>query len=327
MITRDKIRGMFLGVAIGDAFGMPLESKKYEDVKNLKRTNSYRKSNRGKPGSWTDDTQLTIATALAMLESGDFNMDDIAAWHVKAYKASTSGWGGTTRDAVKKLSEGCHWSESGNFEGQNNRGFGNGVVMKLAPLAAYFALANNDVNYDNSICDFTMMTHQTSVAVSSCYAHIDALIYCLQETIDSFRSREFIERVIDASEIGAAYFPETFKDNITTKLESIKQIYNIPDLLFDDSYLVSEFGGGSCYVYDSLPFSYAFFLRGPFSIESMYDVAYAGGDADTNASIVASMIGAICGTKVFPKTLVEGLSGKNQILRIADLFYEKFFTT
>lgn len=326
MITRDKIRGMFLGVAIGDAFGMPFESKKYENIKDLKRTNAYRSSTRGKKGSFTDDTQLTLATALAILEAGEINMDKIAEYHVRAYKESTSGWGGTTRDAVKKISEGVHWTKSGEFIGQENRGFGNGVAMKVAPLAAYFALTNEVDNIEKILVDFAAMTHQTSVAVSSCFAHVEALGYCLKETVDGFRTREFLEDTVNASEYGRRYFPDTLKDDLSNRLKSIRKIYDIPDLLFDDAYLVSEFGAGTCYVYDSLPFSYAFFLRGPFSIESMYDVAYVGGDADTNASFVASMIGAICGASIFPKALIQGLEAKDQILRIADLFYEKFFT-
>jgi ADP-ribosylglycohydrolase len=132
-----------------------------------------------------------------------------------------------------------------------------------------------------------------------------------------------LEEVTDASCIGRAYYTKPV-DDITDKLESLLKIYDIPDLLFDDEYLVKEFGGGTCYVYNSLPFSYAFFLRGPFSIETLYDVAYAGGDADTNASFVASMLGAICGTTIFPKLLVEGVQNKSQIIKIADLFYEKF---
>jgi hypothetical protein len=36
------------------------------------------------------------------------------------------------------------------------------------------------------------------------------------------------------------------------------------------------------------------------------------------------MIGAICGTAIFPKILIEELQQKEQIIKIADLFYEKF---
>jgi len=295
------------------------EGRKYEDIKNTKRLKGYR----GIKGTCTDDTQLTLATALAMIESGKFDMDSIAAWHVKAYKDTTSGWGGTTKDAVKKISEGEHWSKAGEFIGQENRGFGNGVPMKVAPLAAYFVLTNNFSNYKQILLDFTSMTHQTSVAVSSCQAHVAALMYCLNSTVEDFRVRAFLREVTEASCIGRDYYTKPV-DDITDKLESLLKIYDVPDLLFDDEYLVKEFGGGTCYVYNSLPFSYAFFLRGPFSIETLYDVAYAGGDADTNASFVASMLGAICGTTIFPKLLVEGLQSKSQIVKIADLFYEKF---
>ena len=37
MDLKNKIRGMFLGVAIGDALGMPFESKPYDVVKKVKK--------------------------------------------------------------------------------------------------------------------------------------------------------------------------------------------------------------------------------------------------------------------------------------------------
>lgn len=319
---KSKVRGMFLGVAIGDALGQPFESKPYDVVKQVKKIENYR-SGRYKKGGWTDDTQLTIAVAKALIDANGFDMDAIANQHVVAYNDTVSGWGSTTREAIKKISEGEVWSKAGDFAGAINRGLGNGVPMKVAPLAAYVALQN--VKDFTKICvDFTAMTHQTSIAVSSCLAHITALVSCLSTDIVNFNTKEFLDKIIAASELGRGYYPETFKDDITDKIRGLQALYQNPKLLYSDEYLVNEYGGGSCYVYNSLPLSYAFFIRGPFKIQSMVDVAYIGGDSDTNASLVGGLLGALCGESVFPAHLIDGLDKKEDILGLADSLFEKF---
>lgn len=323
MITQNKIRGLFLGIAVGDALGSPFESKTYESIKDYPRASGYVNSSRGQ-GIFTDDSQLTLATANAIIEAGKIDMDVIAVHHVKAYKETVSGWGSTTRNAVKKISEGVHWSKAGDFAGQENRGFGNGVPMKLAPLAAYFALTQNFDDFDKILFDFTSMTHQTSVAVSSCFAHTTALYECLLTDRRDFNAKRMIKRVIRASELGRSYYSNTLQDDLTERLKTLLPMYDIPDLLYSNEYLISAYDAGTCYVYNSLPFSYAFFLRGPFSLKSLIDAAYAGGDADTNASIVGGMLGALNGTEIFSEALINGLMEKEKILKVADDFYEKF---
>ena len=92
--------------------------------------------------------------------------------------------------------------------------------------------------------------------------------------------------------------------------------------------ITNLFGEGTSYVYNSLPFSYAFFLRNPHSIETLYEVGNAGGDTDTNASnasIVGGLLGALNGASIFPQHLIDGLWQKDRILATANKFYETFF--
>lgn len=324
MDLKSKIRGLFLGVAIGDALGMPFESKPYEMVKKVKKRENYRAGRWKKKGGWTDDTQLTIATAKAILDAGGFNMDAIATQHVLAYQTSVGGWGSTTKEACQRLEAGVPWTESGDFKGNERRGLGNGVPMKIAPLAAYFALCRDLLDFTKNVVDFTAMTHQTSVAVSSGLAHTIAIIECINGTPQNFDTKAFLKKVIRGSEVGRSYYPESFKDDLTERLKSLVPLYENPKLLYDDQHLVNEYGGGSCYVYDSLPFSYAFFIRSPFKIQSMIDAAYAGGDADTNASLVGGLIGALGGDSIFPAHQIDNLDKKDDIIQLADLFYGKF---
>src|SRR5271156_4705852 len=99
---KDKIRGLFLGVGVGDQLGSPFESKSYEDVKKM---------NKDVRGHLTDDTQLSIATAKSLIKCGEFNMESIADFHVEAWKESVKGWGSTTREAIAKIANGCIWHE------------------------------------------------------------------------------------------------------------------------------------------------------------------------------------------------------------------------
>jgi ADP-ribosylglycohydrolase len=100
----------------------------------------------------------------------------------------------------------------------------------------------------------------------------------------------------------------------------------LPSMTIDD--LKDEFGGGSCAVYDSLPFSYTLFLRNPKSFGSITEAVNAGGDNDTNAKLVGEMLGAYHGLDFFltpeNKWAVEGLLSYKNLLALADQFCETF---
>jgi ADP-ribosylglycohydrolase len=123
-----------------------------------------------------------------------------------------------------------------------------------------------------------------------------------------------------ASKYGEKILPETLgEDRLTDRLHTIDQ-----PLTSDQ--IALNYGGGSCYVYNSLPFSYAFFLRNPNSIETLYDVVSAGGDTDSNGSIVGSLLGALHGTSIFPKYLTDALDPTQKALLedVTNRFIEKF---
>jgi ADP-ribosyl-[dinitrogen reductase] hydrolase len=336
--NKDKVRGLFLGTAIGDALGMPVEGQPYEKIKEkYGRLENYvsaagHKWFDGQPlGSWTDDTQLTVSVAEGLIEAGCLDLDVQVKHHVKAYKTHTSGWGRTTREAIERLANGVHWRESGLYssteadEGVKKlavRGFGNGVAMKAAPIGAFLASASFDWKaITEQLADFTAMTHRTSMAVSSCLAHAFASFRCMVSTPETFNVRTFIATVVNASELGKAYYKETLTDDDITKrfklLETVNDKWTTEDI-------VREFGKGTYYVYNSLPFTYAFFVRNPKNIESLYDCASAGGDTDSNASMLGALLGALNGTAIFPKHLLDGLHEKQELIRLADAFSEKF---
>jgi ADP-ribosylglycohydrolase len=69
-----------------------------------------------------------------------------------------------------------------------------------------------------------------------------------------------------------------------------------------------------------------FFIKNPHSIESLYDVINAGGDTDTNGSILGAMLGALNGTEIFPKELIESIPKEyyEEVMDLANRFADKF---
>src|SRR5262249_42825560 len=150
-------------------------------------------------------------------------------------------------------------------------------------------------------------THRTGMAVSSALAQAFATLYCLGHTPDDFSPRAFLSAVVEASRAGKKYFPETLKDDITERFQVLEHVTG--ESRNED--FVRDFGAGSVYVYNSLPFTYAFFVRNPTGIEAHYDCVSSGGDTDSNASMLGGLLGALHGTAVFPKELAEGLHRKD----------------
>lgn len=315
----DKIRGCLWGIVLGDALGAPLEGYSAEKILEIhgERVTDFKqplghKWFDGQPlGFWTDDTQLSLAVLKGLLEAG-FDLDVQAKHHALAMAESTEGWGYTTQDSIRNLKNGVHWSKSG-ITDNPHRGSGNGVPMKLAPLAVWSYIQGYP-EY-KKIIQFSAMSHYTEMSAYAAVAHYHAIVYCLGCTPDNFQQKSFLDEI--TKEAYVAGFVENakldpplnkLKDNLRSKFELL---YNMSDGI--------PFEKGGCYVYESLPFTYAYFLRDP-TIEGFYDVINAGGDTDTNGSMFGALLGALHGINVFPQKLIDGIQNKDHIEKLIEDF-------
>lgn len=313
-MLKDKIEGMFLGIAIGDTLGAVVENKSKEYIAE-KYPNGIKDYQEGRNKNYTDDTQLTLSVANALIEKKGFDLDVMAKHHVSAFKESIAGWGGTTREAIAKIINGVSPKESGNIiDKENPRGYGNGTVMKCAPMGIYYQYGKDSVSIKaKNIIDFCVMTHNKHITVQSTAVHVFLISYLLSKKT-KINKDDFVSNAIKLGSVFSDNDPDG--DDLCNRLKSLKK--------FNKNEISDIFGKGHCYVYDSLPFSYAYFLSSPNSIESMFDCIMGGGDTDTNASIVGGLLGALNGTKIFPPYLVEGLNKKDLILETANKMFEVF---
>jgi ADP-ribosyl-[dinitrogen reductase] hydrolase len=323
MLTRSRVRGTFLGIAIGDAAGMPVETFQHDKIAELYgRITEYHvpenhKWFKGEPaGMTTDDTELSLAVAEGMIEK-PLDMDAQVKFHVVSLKeGNTKGWGRSTKDSIRRLANGVSWTKSG-----EPGGGGNGVAMKIAPVGLYMAMQANIQESGDFIMRLSQMTHGTSIAASSGLAVAFAVATCAGIDPDDFNAKKFTEIVTRASRVGEVVLPETLEDNLTERLALLENYEE-----YDTQRMIEEFGRGSCYCYNSIPFSLMHFMQNPTSLDSLYDVITAGGDTDTNGSMVGALLGALNGQEFWPEHLVNGLDQDTfcRLLDVADRFYDKF---
>lgn len=342
---KDRITAMFLGIAIGDALGMPVETMTGAEIASrFGRVTRYLSPDGHKwydgclAGRWTDDTQLTLAIAESLIAQGEIDLDDLARRHIQAMDKTTLGWGGSTKRSVARLKAGVPWSVSGEANGA-----GNGVAMKAAPFGALlftdmvaFRLKFSGPPFEihmslrhatvyEKVASLALMTHKTRMGVASGLVQTEAILACLIAGEED-PAELLLKGIAGAAILGERYPLEAGaeKDSLSRRLIKIRQGKLHKQL--DVGQLAKSFDWATCYAYNSLPFSYAAFLRNPRSIETLYDVASAGGDTDTNASIVGGMLGALNGTRIFPDHLVQGLWKKDEVIGTAKRFCEKFLS-
>jgi ADP-ribosylglycohydrolase len=353
MLSREKIQGMLVGGAIGDAWGMAVEGLTPETIqeKFSHGLHEYHKPDGHKyfdgipAGTVTDDTILTVATLVAIIESGTLNMDAIASAHVMALKNNSLGWGSTTKEAVELLSNGHFWLDTGRqIARKEGRGYGNGILMKAGALGAFYATEAGG-NYGdkfpgfNQLCvEFSGMTHYTKMAAMSGIIHANAINVCLHSVPDRYN----VETILDlAASIAWEWGKEKSEDHT---------YYDIGDFLSNEDNLETRMldlwkhrreisgwtpemirsrYGTSSYTYQSMPFSYAMFVKNPYSaFQAGLDTVNQGGDSDTNAKVVLELIGALHGVGVFQtdenRWMVEGLACYDRLMDLANKFCDQF---
>lgn len=366
MLTRSKIRGMVIGGAIGDAAGKPVETWTPEKILEVHPDginvgkylspidHKWFKAEEHPPGTTTDDTQLGAATMRGFIEgheeaakTGQFSEyhHAIASRHCTAFEETTDGWGNTTRDAVRNICNGRSWDKAG--ESLKKGGTGNGVPMKVSPFAAWYASPAarkfDDVHFNQQIVRHSAMTHFTDISAYAALIHVHGVYHCLFSEVSHYNNNDMFELISDQvwewgenKSMGTGMFyqlsslrqhPVTEGDGLEdrmiwlfqnrTKLAKMKQ-----------SEIRERFGNGSCYVLDSIPFSYAYFLKNPFTPQAIIDVIEAGGDTDTNGKLVGELLGALNGIEVFQtkdwKWMCDGLLDYDKLIELADKFCDTF---
>ncbi len=159
-----------LGIAIGDALGVPVEFLKREDIdKNPVLGMRGLGTHKQPVGTWSDDTSLTMCLAESLLEG--FNSERIGKSFVGWF--DQNHWtahnqvfdiGNTTKYALQSIKDGVPAEEAGPT---NENSQGNGSLMRIMPLLFY--------TYNLSPHDRWDITRRVSAIT---HGHINCAIAC-----------------------------------------------------------------------------------------------------------------------------------------------------
>ena len=142
-MVKAQIIGGIIGVVIGDALGLPAQFLSRAEVKQ----NPIKGMSGGgtfglPPGSWSDDSSLTLCLVESLTQKG-YDPVDIANRFIRWYRdgymtpyGESFDIGSATSVAMRRLIRGIAPLDAGPAGEENN---GNGALMRILPAAVYFA--------------------------------------------------------------------------------------------------------------------------------------------------------------------------------------------
>ncbi len=327
----DRIQGCLMGVAIGDALGMPVETMKHEDIMKLdggKGVTGFMSPVQKrvwdtadlKAGDTTDDWQLTRAVARSLIRT-DGVLDDIDCieMHVRALEESAFGWGKTTQQAIEDIRECRRIIGDPLPPAEPGRGCGNGIIMKIAPLAISARLRSlNSLDIWPEIKALGGITHPDIRASIAAHAVAHCIRVALNDGFMYMDGRDIwmgaMHGVIEATV--AVEDSESAGHDVSTRIFHAYELIGTADG-------VRFASGGGFHAVDTAAFCVATFMRHPIDFRrGVLEAVNAGGDTDTNASIVGGMIGANHGLESIPKEWREFSPAFGEALQLGEELFE-----
>ncbi len=292
----DKVKGVLFGQAIGDALGLGTEFLTKGEVNRYypngltdfdQIIQDYHRK-RWIKGSWTDDTDMMLCIANAIIKDREIKLSTVARNFKDWFNGEPLGIGSHTSkvlsfkdytDAPQKVSE-IIWKLSG------ERCAANGAIMRTSIVGLW---KDDTEKYATEICK---LTHYDPRCVGSC-----AIISLL---VNNFVYKNQMLSLKQLIEIG-----EKYDDRIREYLVKASQYDCLEDLVLDD------FSMG--YTLKTLAASiWCLFHCNSFE-EGLLAVVNVGGDADTNAAVACSLLGAKYGYSAIPQKYIDGLIGKDAL--------------
>lgn len=326
----DKYLGSLLGVAIGDAMGWPQERSqtKNKSARSTDFQKWVRRSGYGhtyteeiiQKGSYSDDTQLTLATARALNYRNFlsyFGRSELPSWLL--YER---GGGGATKRAARSWSNGKPpWKQNKSAIQSYFEAGGNGVVMRVISHAYEKNISSEEMN--QKIFLNGISTHGHPRAILSALVYGKAAEYLITNN-KQMKYGELVDYLINKKEEWSKFpVPNNINDwlnaSFSIGINYQKLWEQTGEELFDGLTLIKETLANGLFDQTSETLSKldcnnpkvkgsgvvtcltAIYIVSKFSIDpqnGLLEIAFfEGSDTDTNAAATGGLLGAIHGTR------------------------------
>ncbi|MDX1907910.1 MAG: ADP-ribosylglycohydrolase family protein [Bacteroidia bacterium] len=308
-----------LGVAIGDAVGVPFEFRSREQMRAHPAKDIVGYGTHHQPaGTWSDDASLTFCLAESLVQG--YDLKDIAhrfiRWKQEAYwsaRGSVFDIGMTTAQAISRLErileaddpEALRALRQGAEEYDN----GNGSLMRILPLLFYIKGKPIQTQFE-IIWEVSALTHRHIRAAMSCLIYLKLAEKLLAgQTKDSAYAEMrndvlafWEEMEVDPGE--RIHFRQVIQQDIReVPVERLKT-------------------GG--YVIEVLESAIWFFLNKHSYEETILSIINLGHDTDTAAAIAGGLAGLWYGQSGMPGYWVASIARMEDIMELGDRLYATY---
>jgi len=304
-MTRDFIKDVLLGVAVGDAIGVPVEFKSRNELSNDPVTGMRGYGSHRQPrGTWSDDSSLTFC--LAEMICRKYDLQDLAhrfinwkTWNYWTPHNEVFDMGIATAAAIDRLARGIDPRQAGVTGVDSN---GNGSLMRILPLL--FLVKDLDVNRRFlMISDVSSLTHGHVRSVLSCLIYIETAMGLLT-------GKEKHEAYLQACSAVVDYLD-------TNAICTDEERMNFSRILSgtigekEEQHIHS-----SGYVLHTLEASLWCLLNTENYEQAVLKATNLGSDTDTTAAVTGGLAGLLYGWQAIPE---EWLSALARLKDIEDL--------
>ncbi len=300
--ANDKPLALILGVAVGDALGVPVEFKKRGTfhVTGMQGYGTHHQP----PGTWSDDTSLTLALADGLLPE-EINLEGVARrfteWYDSAaYTAHGKVFdiGNATAEAIKRLKAGVAPEKAG---GSGERSNGNGSLMRIAPLAFYMHGIRKPEDRFRIVRDVSSLTHAHEWSVAACYIYVEMLN---KLRMGRKKKAAYAELREDFAR-GVPFISKATLGKFVRILEN------------DISTLPEEEIRSSGFVIDTLEAAFWCFMTTDNYRDAVLKAVNLGDDTDTTAAVTGALAGLTYGLDGIPQEWRDQLAAYDEVRRIA----------
>lgn len=251
-----------MGLVVGDALGVPVEFKE-RDTYRITDMIGYG-THFQPPGTFSDDSSMTLATLDSLVTKGEINPTDIMwkfmCWYFgHEYTANYYVFdiGNATRRALERFDRNTPIENCG---GRTARDNGNGSLMRILPLA-FVPHTNQDV------INVSSLTHAHPVSLNACLIYVEI-------------AKSILNGIpFDAAVYSASTHTGLFEYSRLQNLEKLSR-----DEIKSTGYVVDTLEAALWCVYHSKSYS-----------ECVLLAVNLGGDTDTIAAVAGGLAGLIYG--------------------------------
>jgi len=299
--TEDKIHGCILGLAIGDALGYPTEfislSKIHEQY-GPNGVTDFKPSCDHPVGTFTDDTQMTIAVAEALIEAGRRDIDTLMRVMGKRFVEwaespdNDRSPGATCLAGCHNLSQGNHWRDAGIKDSK-----GCGSAMRAAPIGLFY----HDIDRVVEVaCASSLLTHAHPTGIAAAAGAAVAVRLLLDETPPG----DLITRLIERT----GHLDRDYRN----------KIIQVKDVLSETPADAMDVLGEAWIGEEAVACALFCFLRSPEDYtKTVLTGVNTSGDSDSIACIAGGLSGAFNGIKKIPTTWLERVEKSDSLRDLA----------